>query len=350
MNAPFFIVGLPRTRSAWLANFLTWGSAFCLHDGLKECAAPAELKARLEQTLATWPGDADPCLPLFFPEIHQLFPAARYVFVERDAAECEASYGRLVAEWQGEADTAAAFARLVPALAAMRQALSRQHCLTVKFADLDREDVGRSIWEFCLPALPFHPGRWRMLHQMNVQVLPRKVVAALDRAKLGQLWNRIACAWPDTAPVAVKGTSGSELHNAYAALLQEMCGPDHPDACAWLQQLLCLTVTWDHIRDNDPIDKQVAATAFEAALLDWPANEFWQAHRMILRPVLANAISAWLHSDRGERIKAYDVYSEVPCAVAFLLGGVRLLAAYSPRLRALVGAIAAEHENLEANL
>jgi len=33
----FFVLGLPRSRTAWLANFLTYDGNFCYHEGLDGC-------------------------------------------------------------------------------------------------------------------------------------------------------------------------------------------------------------------------------------------------------------------------------------------------------------------------
>ena len=33
----FMILGLPRSRTAWLANFMTYNDFFCMHEGMRGC-------------------------------------------------------------------------------------------------------------------------------------------------------------------------------------------------------------------------------------------------------------------------------------------------------------------------
>jgi len=71
MSKPtFLILCRPRSRSAWLANFLTYGDAsFCLHEGLLGCASLAELARRLQDLPARVVGAADTGLIHFADEI-----------------------------------------------------------------------------------------------------------------------------------------------------------------------------------------------------------------------------------------------------------------------------------------
>ena len=43
----FFVVGLPRSRTAWLANFLTYEDKFCFHEGINGCSTLKEYKNKL---------------------------------------------------------------------------------------------------------------------------------------------------------------------------------------------------------------------------------------------------------------------------------------------------------------
>lgn len=338
MNAPFFIVGLPRSRTAWLANLLTYGPAFCLHDGLKTCERPEELQQRLAATGAEWPGDADTALPLFFPQIHKLFPQARYVFVERDAAAAEASSAKFWEGFQTAEQSAEAFARAQGALAAMRAALRNQYTLTVRFEDLDQYHTAASVWEYCVPQVPFNPLRWEMLDEMRVTVIREKLSKHVD---LGRVQSLISQARPyPAAPVPVKGSENHPLKQRYYELLVHLCG-GNVAALAWLCVWCDLTLTWDHCLDRDPLDLVLADKTFEAMVLDWPVNPFWREHGVTLRPVLAAAIGAWRHG--GATIKGWDVYTEVPLAVALLLGGRERVAQFNGPLRELVGQCFAEH-------
>ena len=47
MTAPFIVFSLPRSRSAWVARFLSYGEKRCGHDVATECGSLAELTGRL---------------------------------------------------------------------------------------------------------------------------------------------------------------------------------------------------------------------------------------------------------------------------------------------------------------
>lgn len=122
------------------------------------------------------------------------------------------------------------------------------------------------------------------------------------------------------------------------ALLHDLCAEyRQPEAEAWYLGLLDAVLTWDHIVDGDPIDKDCADRAFVALLVDWGLNGWYQKHAVLLAPVLVAMIDAWRSSDQawGSRIKAYDAYTEVPCAMAFLMGGHAAVRKYGWRFREL---------------
>lgn len=346
MNAPFFIIGLPRSRTAWLANLMTYGPAFCLHDGLKDCQAPEELKHKLAALGAVWPGDADPALPLFMPQIVATFPGARYVFIHRDAGESKASYAKVAAKFQSPEEIDTGFARLQEAFVQAREALANQHVLDVPFARLEHANTCLEIWNHCVPGEPFNLDRWQMLDSMRVSVIPEKAVLEVDTKIINLLSTHQRA---PVAPFTVRNTEPTLLQQEYLKLLGELCG-DNQDAAHWLYQLLHVTLTWDHIRDNDPIDKTVANAAFEALLLDWPGNKFWTENARLLGPVMANAICAWFHSESYDPFKAYDVYTEIPCAVALILGGRTRMAAFSGRVRQLAARIHQENNQKDEAL
>ena len=42
----FFVLGLPRSRTAWLANFLTYDGYFCFHEGIDGCRSIDDYKKK----------------------------------------------------------------------------------------------------------------------------------------------------------------------------------------------------------------------------------------------------------------------------------------------------------------
>lgn len=121
---------------------------------------------------------------------------------------------------------------------------------------------------------------------------------------------------------------------------------DNLDAQRWLIQLFNAAMTWDHIEDREEIDVRVADASFVAMWTDWPMNDFFIKNRVVLVPVLVNAISAWKSSNESgmSKIKAYDIFTESICAVLWILGGQSRVDWFMPKIRRLVQQICNEDE------
>lgn len=109
-----------------------------------------------------------------------------------------------------------------------------------------------------------------------------------------------------------------------------------PHAITWFYSFVDFVMTWDHIIDDDPIDKNRADKVMREVLLDWPLNPWFLKYREILVPVISNCVSAWDFSNKeNKKIKAYDFMVEVPATIAFILGGRSAVDQYLPELRRL---------------
>lgn len=76
---PFFITGLPRSRTAWLSVVCSMAGAPCTHEGM-DGFSDFDAYAVARPTR----GDADPALLAFVPDILARWPEARLVLVARD--------------------------------------------------------------------------------------------------------------------------------------------------------------------------------------------------------------------------------------------------------------------------
>lgn len=118
--------------------------------------------------------------------------------------------------------------------------------------------------------------------------------------------------------------------------MEKLCGEDAYALQFWYG--LCETVlTWDHIIDEEEVDPAMAHRAFKYLLIDAPLNPFFEKYKDCLVPVILNAVSAWEFSneDDAPKIKAYDIYTEVACTMAFILGGREAVEKQIPEIRRL---------------
>jgi len=112
----------------------------------------------------------------------------------------------------------------------------------------------------------------------------------------------------------------------------------NPWACRWLHQVLNASQVWDNCVDgNDKPKASQADDVFVSLITEWPINPWFNANKMVLIPVMVNAISAWRFSDSDKRARqrAYDVGTELICTTAYLLGGQELVDKHMPEVRRL---------------
>lgn len=182
----FFITGLPRSRTAWLANFMTHRSSFCFHERLKDCARPQDLAYHLRTAEARhhlFVGDSDSILPLHAPKVIEQFPEARWIIVWRDATKAALSYVKYFGaqryvgqDYPKMAEVEHKMAELTRRLGQIPHLMAKENLLEVTFGSLERESILESIWNHCTRGMvQFDRERARLLQTLRVQVIPEKV-------------------------------------------------------------------------------------------------------------------------------------------------------------------------------
>lgn len=83
----FFVIGMPRTRTAWLSVLLTHGDTFCFHEGTGKRATFAEYVAMLRARPEACVGDSNAGLPEHIDALLAEFPDAHFVVMRRDEKE-----------------------------------------------------------------------------------------------------------------------------------------------------------------------------------------------------------------------------------------------------------------------
>lgn len=92
----FFIIGLPRSRTAWVSVALSVGDSYCFHDGLMDCDSFSDYLDRLNSRQEIAVGDSSPALPEHVQALAECFPDARWLILERSPDECRAALERAV--------------------------------------------------------------------------------------------------------------------------------------------------------------------------------------------------------------------------------------------------------------
>ena len=144
----FFILGLPRSRTAWLANFLTYDDLFCYHEGIDGCSSMDEYKDKIGN-------DGDSCTGLVMLDIDRYFPDAKKVIIDTSIDKAvrfgEEAYG----------------VDMTDIMKSAKNKLDNTDGLHIDLNQID--DRLRDIWEYVTDK-PFNEKRAELLKKLNVQV------------------------------------------------------------------------------------------------------------------------------------------------------------------------------------
>ena len=161
-SVDFIVLGLPRSGTTWLANWLTTDRSLCLHDPFQR-ALPETWDAGGKRLGISCTGAY--LLPGWLEA--QSCPVA---VIERDPEACDASLQRmgLGSTWP------------------LRRAFKRARGKRWRFDDIWNEKKARALWAFLLPGLPFDSARYRLLREMQIQ--PREWTPDLE--VMGEVFKR----------------------------------------------------------------------------------------------------------------------------------------------------------------
>lgn len=179
MSTPFLILGLPRSRTAWLANFLTFGNIECEHELSSLRQSPEEMMSHLTDGLPDAPpyyrGAADTYAVMWIDELMDIEPDCPVVTIRRPIEEVEISLGRVGIRGVRKG--------LEEANSELDRVSRMRNCLSVRYADLDSPATARALQAFVAPGEPFDVRRWQMLDGMNIQITPYRFQELARRAE-----------------------------------------------------------------------------------------------------------------------------------------------------------------------
>jgi GNAT superfamily N-acetyltransferase len=161
---PFVIFALPRSRTAWLARFLTYGAWECGHDEIRHCRSLDDVKAWLGQPCV---GSVETACAPFWRLLPALAPDARVVVVRRPVHEVVDSLMQLQLGCFDLALLTTAMWRLDRKLEQIERRVPG--VLSVAYADLEHEATCARVFGHCL-ALPHDPTWWSGWAPINIQI------------------------------------------------------------------------------------------------------------------------------------------------------------------------------------
>lgn len=172
MDNNFFIVGLPRTRTSWVSNFLTYKTSFCFHEAIRLCYKIDDMSLLFESIDEPNVGDADCRIIEFEDDFRRMFPSAKWVYIKRDIKEVIHSLEKRFEFKESYRDT-----DFCKNLQKKYDIFEKKYSpLTFKFDELNTVDVCEAIWDYCIPDSRFNYKRWLQLDVLRIDPEEKKMM------------------------------------------------------------------------------------------------------------------------------------------------------------------------------
>lgn len=177
----FFVLGLPRSRTAWFSNFLTYGPSWCYHEELVKHANFESLKKKLDSRPEQIVGISDTLGILLYKELKEYFPEAKFILIKREVVEVEESAERLGLQSQDMLEIGGA------ALDAAIENFDEKRCLMVRFSRVN--EMAPTAWKF-ITGTQADPERVEALNLLNVQIHDvMKMLRDVDKDRVNTLFE-----------------------------------------------------------------------------------------------------------------------------------------------------------------
>jgi hypothetical protein len=154
---PYFIASLPRSRTAWLANFLTYGPSYCFHEPMHQVPL-AQYPWLLGSVGTEFVGSSDCVNSVVMDQLIDMFPVAKIVVIRRNMVKVKESLAKIGLPSTGIW------------LEKMDQALNRivraYRPLVIDYIDFD----AAKIWNYLFPEVPLNRRRLEQLETMRINV------------------------------------------------------------------------------------------------------------------------------------------------------------------------------------
>jgi hypothetical protein len=152
----------PRSGTAWLSNFLTYGEhSFCRHEALFGCESFTDFEGSIERLKTTVKGSIETAAPFLAQNMYNKFRKThKFFIVVRHAAEVDVSLTRLKLDTTMLRDTYDGLEMLV------------EHCPGIPvlgYETLFQYDTLSSLWDYLEIPAPFPFQRLEMLREILVE-------------------------------------------------------------------------------------------------------------------------------------------------------------------------------------
>jgi len=173
----FFIMGLPRSRTAWLSNWFTHQQSICTHDASRFTKQGVKTIRRILHKADSFTskrqyyGSSDSVNGWWYDELVQKFPDARFALIERNLDEVSDSCLHLFND---------PCIKELKALQTVHESLKLEsNVKTVAFDRLNHPAVVQDLQRWLTPGIAFDYARFEMLNGLDITINPRKYAHGL---------------------------------------------------------------------------------------------------------------------------------------------------------------------------
>ena len=186
MTKPFFITGLPRTRTAWMSQFFTTNESYCYHEALRKAVTTSKVADTMLCREEYYVGNSDSSLPFYIDDMMEYFPDAPILIIERDVFEVDQSLRNL---FGGNHDEI-----LLKTMRQLDRIKDEYYTVSVNFEELDDPAVVEDVWKYLIPAIPFDKGHFERFNELNISINKKKYMSSITEETVetvNELLNRV---------------------------------------------------------------------------------------------------------------------------------------------------------------
>lgn len=166
MSAPFILYALPRSRTAWLSKFLTYGEWFCHHERAIEMRSMGEVKSFFNRPNT---GTVETAAAQGRALIRHAIPNIKEVVILRPVNEVVNAMMRIDVSGVATYNRDILQRNMEYGDRELRKIAQDKNVLVVNYDDLKNPETCAMIFEHCLP-YKFNIKWWESLKDTNIQV------------------------------------------------------------------------------------------------------------------------------------------------------------------------------------
>lgn len=172
----FFICALPRSRTAWLANLLTYGDSFCFHEPAVGLDSFSDLRGLFESTGRPVVGSSDCGNAWIVDGLAREFPDSRFVVVRRPLEAVRQSMLEMGLPDNGILEKTSIM---------LDYTVKTYSHISVDADDLGDPEAVKMLCEYV--GASFDLARFNLLESLNIQVTPSHLAGRMTAANVSAM-------------------------------------------------------------------------------------------------------------------------------------------------------------------